>query len=159
VEIVDQGAVHDIDAAGDASLCRDRHDPLFAGVVQGGEDAAADVVVDADDGGMPRALAMEEPPLCGDVTVHAAVAVEVVGRDVEQNRDVEHQVVRQFELVGAELQHVSVVSAERLEQQRGYAEIAAHRYLAAGFGQNVGGQGCGRRFAVGAGDAGKTRGL
>jgi len=85
------------------------------------------------------------------------MAVEMVRRDVEENGDVEHEALGQFELVGAELQHIDAVGAQRFEQQDRHAEIAAGLRLAPGLRQDMADQRGGRRFAVGAGNAGEMR--
>ncbi len=97
--------------------------PRFAG------DAFADVVIEADHRRLARGLASEDALFRGDITFHAAVAVEMIGRDVEQDRDVENEALGQFELIGAHLEHVDAIGAERLERQRRYAEIAADRNM------------------------------
>ena len=62
------------------------------------------VLVDPDD--RPRRPALgEEPPLRREIAAHAAVPVEVVGREVEKDRDVRLQRPRQLDLVGRELEH------------------------------------------------------
>jgi hypothetical protein len=51
------------------------------------------------------------------------------------------------------LQHIDAVLVQGIEAEHRGAEIAADRNLPAGAGQDMGDQGRGRRFAVGAGDA------
>ncbi len=157
VEIVDQFSVLDIDAARGRGVGRDRHRLLPSGGFERGENAAADLVVDADDGAVRGSLVAEDALLGLDIARHAAVAAEMVGRDVQQHCDVERQAAGEFELIGAQLQHVNPVLAQRLEQQRGEAQIAAHRDLAPGLLEDMGDQRGGGRFAVGAGDAGEAR--
>ncbi len=151
--VVDEPAFFDIDAAARASLGRDRHYQLRAGTGERVGDAAAEIVVDADDRRLRRLLTREDAALGGDVAVHAAVALEMVRRDVEQDGDVEGQALRQLELIGAHLQHIDAVGGEGRERQRRRAEIAADRHLAPGLGDDMADQRSRRRFAVGAGDA------
>ena len=52
---------------------------------------AAMRIIDADDGGARFGLTVEYLPLGGDVSVHAAVTIQVVGTDIQQYRDVKRQ--------------------------------------------------------------------
>ena len=70
-------------------------------------------------------VAGEDLRLGCDVTRHPAMAVEMVGRDVEQHGDPAGERGRQLELVGRKLEHVAAVMAERRQAERGLADIAA----------------------------------
>ena len=64
------------------------HDGAAVGGGDLGADPLAPGVVHADHGGVALALVQQDPALGGDIAVHAAVAVQMVGRDVEQDGDV-----------------------------------------------------------------------
>ena len=74
---------------------------------------AAGLVVDADDGGVARPWLREDPLLGGDIAVQVAVPVEMVGREVEPDRDAAAQAVAQVELVGGQLEHEDPLAAAR----------------------------------------------
>ena len=153
VGVVDQDAVLDIDATGHTPLHRNRNDLAAAAAGKLGVDAAADVVVDADNRSLRRSPAREDAGLGRDVVREVTVALDVVRRDVEQHRDVAHQRADQVELEGGELQHVDAVLLQRLEIEHGNADVAAELHLAARRLQQMRGKRAGCRLAVGTGDA------
>ena len=83
----------------------------------------------------------------------SAVAIQVIGADVQQQPDVEGDRVSDLELVGGHLQDIDAVLAQGLELECRNAQIAADRNGAPGLLQDVSDQGRGRRFAVCSGDA------
>ena len=101
----------------------------------------------------PGSLAREDVLLGGDIARHVAVAVDMVGRDVEPDRDIGAEGLEQLELVGRELQHIDAARAERRQIERAAADIAADFAAPAGLGEDVADQRRRRRLAVGAGDA------
>jgi hypothetical protein len=88
-----------------------------------GEEAALGLV-DADHRSLGAALG-EEPALGGEIAADAAVAVEVVGREVEEDRDVGLERAGELGLVGGELEHHRLAVAERVERQHAAADVAA----------------------------------
>ena len=82
-------------------------------------------LVDADDGGVVRAHVDEDARLRLGVAAHVAVPVEMVGRQVQPDRDVGPEVARQVELVGRHLEHVDAALRRRLQIERGAPDIAA----------------------------------
>ncbi len=59
-------------------------------------------LVDADDRGLRRAD-LEEAPLGGEIAADAAMPVEMVGREVEEDRDIRREPAGKLDLIGAEL--------------------------------------------------------
>ena len=95
-----------------------------------GEEAAL-VLVDADDRAR-RAAVGEEPALGGEVAAEAAVAVEVVGGEVEEDRDVGLQRAGEVDLVGGELEDDDHAVRGRVEVEDAAADVAADLDRAAG---------------------------
>ncbi len=139
---------------GDARVGRDDVDPGSIGEPQALGNIAAPVVVIADD----RVLGLlHQPRLQAGVVLHGAVAVEVIGRDVEQDADGGLERRRQLDLERGHFDDVGAVVGRRLQRQDGGADVAAHLRIPAGFRENVRDQGGRRRFAVGAGDGDERR--
>ena len=67
----------------------------------------------------------EEPPLGREIAAHAAVPVEMVGREVEEDRDVGLQRPGELDLVGGELQHHDHAVRGRVEVEHAAADVAA----------------------------------
>ena len=153
VGVVIEFAVEHIDPAGHRAVGRDGDDPAIVPGFEEGADLPAVAVVDADDGDAVGVAAIEDPALGGDVTIHGAVTVDVVGRDVDQHRDVEHVREDELELIGGEFEDIGARGAERIERQHRRPEIAADRRLLAGGFEDVADQRRDRGLAVGAGDA------
>ena len=95
--------------------------------------------------------------LIDGVVLHGAVAVEMIGRQIEQDAGGRIDRRRQVDLVGRALDHVEALGRRRIERHDGAADIAAHLRVAAGRLDDVGGQRRRRRFAVGAGDGDERR--
>jgi hypothetical protein len=102
-------------------------------------------------------LVAEDPALGRDVAVEAAVAIEMVGADVEEDGDVEADRQGEVELIGRQLQHVGPVRAQRFQRQGRGADVAADLRLEPGGLQDVPDQCRGGGLAVGAGDADEAR--
>ena len=132
--VIDQLAGLDIDAARRRVDARDGNGLDAVALRQRGTNGARMFVVDADDG---RARAVEDRALGGDIACHAAVTIQMIGADVQQQRHVEDGRGRDLELVGRHLQHVDAVRAEGRQGQGGRAQIAAHGHLAARRFQDV----------------------
>ncbi len=122
-------------------------------VVEFCPDRAALGVIDADHSVVLGPLALEDTALGGDVSFHAAMAVQMVGRDVQEHGDVEAGRGHQFELVGGHLEHIDAALSQRRQGQRRRAEIGAHLGALARAAQQMADKCGGGRFAVGARDA------
>ena len=129
-------------------------DPAAVGEPQALGDVAAPVVVLADDDAL---RGLDQARLQRRIVLHGAVAVEVVGRDVEQHADAGRQRRRQLDLERRHLDHVDAVCGRRLQVQDGGADVAAHLHVASRRAQDVGDERRGRRLAVGAGDGDERR--
>ena len=141
-------------ATGRLELHRHRRD---AALDQLGIDGARRLVVDADHGAVADLLAGEDVLLGGDIARQIAMAIDVVGRDVEPHRDMGVEGLQQFELVGRQLQHVEAALAQRRQVERAAADIAADLAAHAGLGEDMADQRRRRRLAVGAGDGDEPR--
>jgi hypothetical protein len=101
-------------------------------------------------------LHREQPRLRGGVIVHPLIAVEMVGADVQEHRDVAVEAPGEVDLVGGELEHIDpdpiFIWRQRLLVEDRKPDIAPHRRGDSGGGQDVVDQGGGGRLAVGAGD-------
>ena len=85
------------------------------------------------------------------------MAVEVIGRDVDQEPDRRRERGRKIDLVGRALDHVHAGVRGRRQIEDRHADVASERDVAPGFPEHMGDQ-CGRgRFAVGAGDGDEGR--
>ena len=114
-------------------------------------------VVDADDDISGLGGLLEQPRLHRDIVLHAAVAVEMIGREIAEHRHVRHQAGRKFDLVGRDFQHIDRPGGWRRQLQNRLADIAAGLGVEAAGIEDMGDQrGC-RRFAVGAGDGDDRR--
>ena len=105
------------------------------------------------DGGVAGGLHGKQARLGGRIGFERAMAVEMVGRDVEQDGDVAIEAEGQVDLVAAEFEDINAVFRERLLRQDGQADVAAEAGVAAGVGENMVDESGGGGFAVGAGDA------
>jgi hypothetical protein len=90
VDGVPEQAIVSEHAAADPTLPGDYQNPMASLLAEGRAQASAICVVDADHRGRTWPRAREDPSLGGDVAIHAAVAAEVIGRDVEQHSDIKH---------------------------------------------------------------------
>ena len=80
----------------------------------------------------------------------------MVGRDVEQDRDVAIEAEGQVDLIARQFENVDAAGGQRFLAEDRQADIAAHHAGVAGMGQDVVDQRRRRRFAIGAGDADDT---
>ncbi len=115
-------------------------------------DGGGDRIIDADHRRFPPAEPVEDARLHLGIVVDGAVAVEMVGRDVQQAGAGCVERRRQVDLVGGIFDDIGEVVGERLERQHRRADIAAHGDAPSGRGDQMRGERRGRRFAVGAGD-------
>ena len=117
-------------------------------------DGSAPVVVDDDD--RARRLG-DEPLLDPGVAVEGAVAVEVVGRDVEENADRRVDARRKVDLERRALDDVEATRPRRVEREDRGADIAAELNVAIRLLEKMRDQRRRRRLAVGAGDRDERR--
>ena len=86
------------------------------------------------------------------IVLERAVAVEMVGRDVEQRRGVGREPRRKLDLEGGKLEHISEIGGERFEIEHRLADIAAERHALSRRLEKMRGERGRGGFAVGAGD-------
>ncbi len=91
------------------------------------------------------------------VMLHGAVAVEVVGGDVEEHAHGRGQRRGELDLERRHLDDVDAILCRRRQLQDGGADVAAHLRISAGRLENVGDERRGGRLAVGAGDGDEGR--
>ena len=130
------------------------------------KDFEAVVVFDADNSDFGTG---NQPLLHVGVVFNGAVAVDVVGGDVQEYAHGGLQRRRQVDLERRHLNDVEtnvfVLALQarprradgRLQRQDGAADVTAHLHVVAGLAQDVGNKRRRRRFAVGAGDGDKGR--
>ena len=85
------------------------------------------------------------------------MAIEVVGRDVDQQADARRKRRRKVDLIGRALDDMDAARDGRRQIENRHANVAAHRYVAPRLLQHMGDQRGGGRFAVGAGDGDERR--
>ena len=146
----DAGAVR-VEAIAQWPGNRHTHD-IAAGALEAIGGVACVDVVDADHRGAVLLDLGHQQGLERGVILHAAVTVQMIGRYVQENADGGAQRRRQIDLVGRDFEHVTAAGCERLQRQRGDADIAAHLRIAAGMIDQMRDQRRGGRFAVGAGN-------
>ncbi len=122
---------------------------------QSRRDGAAIVVVEPDQRDI---RGRDEPLLDRGVILHRPVAVEMIGRQVDEKADARPKRRRKVDLEGRALQHMNAIRRRRRQVEHGHADVAAERDVAACLGQDMGDQRRRRRFAVGAGDGDERRG-
>src|SRR3546814_20797401 len=73
------------------------------------------IVVGRDDRDLIAVLEREEPCLGGGIARKAVIAIEMIGGDVGQYRDIAGQAVRQVELIAGQFEHIdaTIRSEER----------------------------------------------
>ena len=149
VSAIDDVAVLDPCALLDRVLQRK---PIDRGVGTGGGGGGADVV-GVQHHEVVRVLRGKDALLGQRVVLESAVAVEVVGRDVEDDGDVGMELLRAFELKAGNLEHrPGLVGALVDEGHDRHADVAADQGGNAGLFQDFAEQRGGGGFAVGAGD-------
>ena len=156
------GAVHDLEKLASFGInpcihrmvCRnsERPDAARSGALR---DGVAKAVIGADNG---RLRILEDRLLHGGVVFEAAVPVDVVRRDVEQDRGVGVEARRQVELEAGELDHVMAAIREGRQIEHRLADIAAKHRVDADRGKHVMRERGGGGFAVRAGDGNHLRG-
>jgi hypothetical protein len=115
-------------------------------------DRAADGVVDADHRGAAFFHPRKHPRLDGGIGLKRAVAVEMVGGDVEKAGGVGRKLRREIDLEGGQLEHIDEIRGKRLKIKHRLADIAAERHTLARFAEQMGGERRRGRFAIGASD-------
>ena len=81
-------------------------------------------IVDADDVEPALRSLLQQARLHGGVVLQGAVAVDMIGRDVERT-DIGNQTGRKIDLIGRDLQHIDRLSARRRKLEHRLADIAA----------------------------------
>jgi len=105
------------------------------------------------DGKIVRTRELDSARLEVDVALECAVALEMVGGDVEDHAHMEARPLDGLELEGGELEHHPVVSCDLVEPvEHRVADVAADDHRPVSCGQHVAGERGGGRLAVGAGD-------
>ena len=99
----------------------------------------------------------EEPALGGEVAAEAAVAVEVVGGEVEEDGDVGLERAGELDLVGGELEDDDHAVRGRIEVEDAAADVAPTCTGRPAACEDMGGERGGRRLAVRAGDGDDLR--
>ena len=124
----------------------------FGGGGKLGEDGRGMIVIDADHqlaiGGGLR----QHPRLDGGIIFHRAMAVDMIDRQVGQQRHVGLQARGQVDLEAGHFQHVNRLRTGRRQFQHRIADIAADLGVEAAGLQNMSHQRGGGGLAVGAGD-------
>lgn len=140
---VDEGALFD---AADAA------EPEDLGVGLGG-DHLGRFVFGVEDEEVGGGLVFGDASLGGGVVLEVAVAVQVVGCDVEHEGDVGVEAADGFELEGGDFEDVpGAGGAEFDEIDNGEADVATDEGLPLGVGEDMAEQRGGGGFAIGAGD-------
>ena len=139
--LVDEDAILDVDSAGYPPLDRNGNDRAPAPTGQFGMNPAADIVVNADHGGLGRGPAREDARFRSNVVREIAVTLNVVGRHIQQHRDVAHQGPDQVELERTEFQHIDAVLIHGVEIKDRDPNVAAQLHIMACGLQQVRGQG------------------
>ena len=114
-------------------------------------------IVNADHGGIPGALPVEDMRLRRGIARHVAMPVQVVRADVQQRRRIEAQGLQPLQHVGRHLKHIHAVVAEQRQGQRRRTQVAARRIRPACNRQDMRQQRRRRALAVGAGHAHEPR--
>jgi hypothetical protein len=95
-------------------------------------DGGGPLVIDRADGDIARRLAGEDPGLDGGVACHAAMAVEMVGRQVHQDRRIGLEAWREVDLIGGELEDIDAAGSGRRQLKHRGADVAADMGIEAG---------------------------
>ena len=99
------------------------------------------------------ALAREQLELGRQIRLHRLVAIEVIGRHVEQHADLGREAAGVLQLKGGDLARDRGIPGKRShERAQGGAHVARHRHRVAGLPVDVADELDRRRLAVGAGD-------
>ena len=155
---VDQHAGAERNAAGDGTLERHRHGDdagtRRASCRRHAREGSSSTPITAQS---PALLAGEDVLLGGDIARHVAMAVDMVGRDVEPDRDMGAEGLAAARAGRTTARAHRCRPAERREVERAAADIAADLAARAGLGQDMADQRRGGRLAVGAGDADEAR--
>ena len=122
-----------------------------------GENGRGVIVIDASDHLAVLRRLPEKPRLDGGIIVHAAMAVDMIGRQVGQDADIRRQARRQVDLEAGHFQHIDGLGRRRRQLQHRLADIAADLGVEAALGEDVSHQRGGGGLAVGAGDGDHRR--
>ena len=100
----------------------------------------------------PGLLAGEDVFLGRDIARHVAMAIDVIGCDVQPDGDVGAEGLQKLELIRRQFEDIDAALAERRKIERAAADVATDFASRAGLLEDVADQRRGRRLAVGAGD-------
>ena len=106
-----------------------------------------------DDGNVRGCLIFKNPEFRRAIRFHVGIPVEVVGAEIQPDRNLRMECPDRLELEGAHFKnhHIQLVAGAHCRRERQADISARHRAHPAGF-QHVGGQFCCRRLSVGSGD-------
>src|SRR3569623_997652 len=88
-------------------------------------DRGRGLVADPDHRIMPWRLHREQPRLRRRIALEPVIAIEMVGGEVEQNRDIAIEVERQIELVARQFKDIDTPLRQRIFTQAGQPNYAA----------------------------------
>ena len=113
----------------------------------------ADIAIGVKNRVVLRRLVFEDAGFGRDVVLHRTVTVEVIGRDVEDRRDMRTEGLDRLQLEARNLQHNPGVRRRLLDKGNcRRADISPDQRLTSARGDDFAGQRGGGGFAVGAGD-------
>ena len=102
---------------------------------------------------MALRLHREQPRLGRGIGLEPVITVEMIGRDVEQHRDIAIERLRQVDLIARQLQHIDAALRQRLLLKDRQPDVSAESRRNAGGLQNVVDQRDGSGLTVRAGNA------
>ena len=144
--VVEEGTFFNLFGLGDRQLLGLDHDLL--------KGADGNLVIRAEDEAVVCLHILGDAELGVDVVLHiVAVAVQMVGGDVQQYGDVGFEVVHSVELEAADLEDIDVVVLGSDLQGVTLADVSAQSGVHPGFLEQVVDKGRGSGLAVAAGDA------
>ena len=117
----------------------------------------APVIVDTDDRGAVPLHARHQPLLHCGVMFDAAVTVDMIFGDIEQDANARIEGRREIDLVRRHLDHMNATRRRRLQRQDRGADVTAHLGVVACLAHQVRDQRRGGGLAVGAGDGDERR--
>ena len=139
-------------AVAESPLGRDRHDAAAIADLELGRQRAAIIVVHADHHRVRACLVGEHDLLGAAIVVHRAVAVEMIGRQVEQHGGVGAKALRALQLIARQLDDVVAARMHAVEVEHAAPDIAADLRVLAERLQDVSDERRGRGLAIGPGD-------
>ncbi len=148
--------VVEIDAVGELALHRNTN-CVNARMLRAIRSRGAERIVNADNRGAAARHAHDKALFHLGVVLDAAVTVDVILGDIEQDTNARMQRGRQVDLIRRHFDHMDAVRRWRLQRQDRSADIAAHLGIESGLAHQMRDQRRGSGFAVGAGDGDERR--